>query len=122
MCAIVAKKICLSKDDARDLMIAAILHDYGRKGNCNNTKHGHDGVEILKSQGFTFNVNICDLIINHCRADSKTLNRNILHDILKDCDALDRVRTGDLDMNYLRTDLAKNMVDIAKELYAITKR
>jgi HD superfamily phosphodiesterase len=122
MCAIVAKKIGLSKEDARDLMIAAILHDYGRIGNCNNTKHGYDGVEMLKSQGITFNVTIGDLIINHCRADSKILNKTVLHDILKDCDALDRVRTGDLDMNYLRTDLGKNMVDIAKELYDITKR
>ncbi len=37
--------------------------------------------------------------------------------VLKDADALDRVRLGDLDESYLRTDAAKGLVETAQQLY-----
>lgn len=37
--------------------------------------------------------------------------------VLKDADALDRVRLGDLDIRYLRTDAARSMVDLAESLF-----
>lgn len=37
--------------------------------------------------------------------------------VLKDADALDRVRLGDLNVSYLRTEAAKGMVDVAQQLY-----
>ena len=37
--------------------------------------------------------------------------------VLKDADGLDRVRLGDLDPTFLRTDVAPELIDIAQDLY-----
>ena len=42
--------------------------------------------------------------------------------LLKDADALDRVRLGDLDPSYLRHPEARTMVGFAQELYRATHR
>jgi hypothetical protein len=42
--------------------------------------------------------------------------------MLKDATGLDRVRTGDLERSYLRSDAAKGMVEFAQALYSQTRR
>ena len=66
---------------------------------------------------------------NHCIDDKKGLanlekcpiedkNRAIrLYQILKDTDGLDRVRLGDLDINYLRLPISKRLVLVAQQTY-----
>jgi hypothetical protein len=42
--------------------------------------------------------------------------------MLKDATGLDRVRTGDLERSYLRSEPAKGMVEFAQALYSQTRR
>ncbi len=58
----------------------------------------------------------------HSHPDREAEWRDELLWLLKDADALDRVRLGDLDERMLRSDAAREQVDAADELYARTRR
>lgn len=115
-------------DDAMHQLLEAITyHDIGRKNDSEDPKHGEDSVKIYKLNHTDPTVEF--LIQYHCIDDKKALkilesNKTIenkenaltLYKIMKDADALDRVRFGlmDLDERYLRFNASKQLVLTAK--------
>lgn len=118
-----------------ELSTAIIYHDAGRKDNTANTEHGAAGYEKYRQDHGENNV-IRFLTTYHCRPDKAARafwQREFAKDadadyiwkafcILKDADALDRVRFGNLsrdylDVNTLRTETAKSLVPVAHQLY-----
>ena len=116
-----------------DLSRAAVYHDAGRTDNTSNTEHGAAGYEkYRKDHGENKMVKF--LTTYHCRHDKDAREYwedNFTGDmsdsiwkafcILKDADALDRVRFGNLsrdflDVNTLRTETAKSLVPCAFQL------
>lgn len=136
----------ISPFDLEILSIAAINHDRGRTNENECSGHGKKSFKlfmkdspqkmILKRRGIEFDedtVNLLEFLMTyHCRDDKeareyltkKNMNffnmtryLNLLN-ILKDADALDRVRMGfdALDINYLRLKESKKLLLIAKLL------
>lgn len=118
-----------------ELSTAIIYHDTGRKDNTANTEHGAAGYEKYRLDHGENNI-IRFLTTYHCRPDKAARafwKREFAKDtdadciwkafcILKDADALDRVRFGNLsrdylDVNTLRTETAKSLVPVAHQLF-----
>lgn len=123
----------LSKGEIKKVAEAAIFHDIGRTDELTNPRHGIESAKIYeKSYGSDKVVSF--IIRNHCIDDSvaeeaakkefsaQTAAKAMkLLAIVKDADALDRVRFGfaeqpgqdGLDVNYLRYELSKRLVYLA---------
>lgn len=112
---IIAENRGLHLDDIINLMIASIFHDIGRQNNCNDAKHGQKSVLKADGMGYVLSDTVKNIIIAHSRADKK--NQNELLSIFKDADALDRVRTGDLDRSKLRFEESKELIEFAEDLH-----
>ena len=127
---ILGRRLNLSNANMKKLCIASAYHDIGRTHDGVCTEHG-----IVSAKEYADDVKVADpyvefLIKYHCKPDeegrieisrNKKLNRmkaEILFNIFKDADALDRVRFGsiknDLDLEQLRTPFAKQMTLIAR--------
>ena len=140
----IGMKYNLSQDDMKLLIYSALYHDIGRKEIPKGTRgigrqHGFKSAEILKKEAAKLVPDLNEeeikvieaLCIAHSVGDNEIeqeleknkikINAGIkqLINILKDADALDRVRLphGRLDEKYLRTEEAKKMVGFSKELY-----
>lgn len=137
----------ISDEDYKILMDGASYHDSGRMGDLEDNCHGMYSAgmienKILKNDSFykvQENMNILKAIVDFHSCDDDRLdillkNYNILEEnqerakrlayLLKDADALDRVRFIKSDRAYLnvdclRTEEAKKMVNSAKELVGI---
>lgn len=115
---LIAEKENVSDDDMLRLQIAAICHDIGRTNHKSDVKHGKASAKKAEQIGLN-DEKILDLISCHSIADSrfkKNPNKNLIS-ILKDADALDRVRTSDLDTKYLRFGSSHTLIKKAKELW-----
>lgn len=117
------------------LSICGCLHDIGRINDFTDETHGKLSVDKIKEYNLLNGANkqetnIINFIIeNHCISDCKAienLNESNLENkeeifrlfsIFKDADALDRVRLNDLDINYLRYEQSKALVNTAWGLY-----
>ena len=103
---------------------AAAYHDIGRVDNSVDVKHGFRSTDkafllgVLNPRQNKVDGEAMLLIDEHCLPDS--FNDSLLLKILKDADALDRVRFGDqecgLNPRYLRTAEAKKLVGFARVL------
>ncbi len=127
----------LNNDELKLVLEAAMYHDIGRgfEGN-----HGHNSATIVdRNKEYIFpdlsddETNIIkSLCHGHSNADYRYKEiaelyklKNIeefkkLLDIIKDADALDRIRLqrfGQLDEKYLRTETSKRIIDLSKELF-----
>lgn len=118
-------QLSLGPSDIRILTIAAVYHDIGRIDDSEDEDHGYRSWEKLKhlklyTPDSKEEENTVKFIIeNHCIADldgASNLSEYAIADkeralylykIFKDADGLDRVRLGDLDIDYLRTPVAK---------------
>lgn len=122
----IANETAVFEEDIERICLACVLHDVGRDNNCEDSTHGAKSAEIYKKLAehdkclFPYDETVEKLIRYHCLPDevgksAMSANEWMLYDIIKDADALDRVRFGirDLDMNQLRTETAKTMVMIA---------
>ncbi len=121
------------------LLMAALYHDIGKTIGASNKEHGKVGMLEFKKkmQGKIDNVTLeqLSLIIgNHSEENNKLDFQNtnlnleeqeeaqLLCNILKDADALDRNRLnypppiGNCDINYLRTDAAKEILPLTDNL------
>ena len=116
-----------------DLSRAIVYHDAGRDDNTPNSEHGAAGYERFK-KAHGENPTVRFLTTYHCRADEearayweKNFNGKNAETIwrafciLKDADALDRVRFGNLsgdyvDVGMLRSDTAKTLLPVAHQL------
>lgn len=124
-----AGKIKLNPRGLTQLSTAIIFHDIGRKHDDVDNGHGKAGREIYKKTArSSADPAVSFLIEYHClddklaeeylkstdtiRAKKRT---RLLYQILKDADALDRVRFGiyDLDVNQLRLPISHKLVPLA---------
>lgn len=111
------------------LCLAAAFHDIGRDNDIEDDEHGTKSYEIFQDL-FGKNNIVEFLMLYHCKDDAiakAELNKYNFKDsnkvwnlfkILKDADALDRVRFGirDLDLNYLRLEVSKSLTLVSVEL------
>lgn len=107
------------------IAVAAIFHDIGRVNDSVDIHHGFESWKKL--QGLSCFSQIKEyfteeelrelerLICYHCIADSKYPSKDHrMLDCLKDADALDRVRFGGLDPDYLRLDSSQVLEVLAR--------
>lgn len=114
--------------DQEALRWAAITHDLRRKNDNHNIKHGHRSSQWV-SQNLSHLIPQNSLekvqLINrwHSINDHKIPNLTTEITIFKDADALDRVRTNDLDPRFLRHQLSSNLLlSPAYDLFKISFR
>lgn len=118
-----ADKYHLSYKNKRLLTLACCYHDIGRDNDWTDDEHGKKSADkFLK-----LNLNnkhhisgdelelVLDLIVFHSLDDdlwSRDGDARLMYQILKDADALDRLRFNDLDTKYLRLPESKDMIDL----------
>ena len=124
-----------SKEDLEILLEAAKYHDTGRINDEDDLAHGKrssDMMSFLNKKYSDVDMSYLKSIVEaHSIPDAKRdiiAKKNKLDNIgryhkllnvLKDADALDRVRTDDLDVTFLRTEKGKELESFARELYKI---
>ena len=124
----------LSLDDVNVLVQASLYHDIGRTGDGVCYEHGRNSFRKMTSQGLVKMVGLEDegilqfVVENHCIKDAAAIKgisnyRLSNHDraihlfkLFKDCDNLDRVRLGDLDVRHLRNQHSPGLVKVAGQL------
>ena len=124
-----------SKEDLEILLEAAKYHDTGRINDEDDLAHGKrssDMLNFLSRKYSDIDMNYLksiveahsipdlkkDIIAKKNKIDNIGRYHKLLN-VLKDADALDRVRTDDLDASFLRTEKAKELEPFARELYSI---
>ena len=131
LAAVIAWERGLSVQDTFMLLDACAYHDIARTHNGNDAAHGERAAQklpLLTSwDGDELKI-VQAAVAAHSRADSKlgkmmqryqVVDRERCREvtfILKDADALDRVRSGDLDISYLRLPESLNKVEFAERL------
>ena len=121
-------------EEAPRLWAAVYLHDLARTHDGICHRHGADAmkkfeqlpaVRALFTRGGVREEDypvIKTAVVHHCAANE--LQQSHPHwrlaSLLKDADALDRVRIGDLDPRYLRNSEARQMIDFAHALFEQT--
>lgn len=127
---ILSELLNLPQSDRKILSTAAIYHDTKRVNDSIDTEHGYHSNLYYQSNVTKPNPIVSFLIEYHCRPDNegyeeiirnRVLSKNrtktqLLFNIFKDADALDRVRFGlqDLDLNQLRLSESKSLPLIAR--------
>ena len=124
---LIGEEYNLSSYEKKILSIAALNHDIGRTHDLEDDNHGIKSYKILKENGIE-DSNLQLLVEYHCKYDalfqkkisslkSKSCRIDLLYKILKDADALDRIRLGirQLNPNYLRLNSLEYLL-IAKQL------
>lgn len=139
---IIAMEKELTDDEVELLAISCINHDRGRINDEVCLKHGKRSFEIFVKENQLDLINpeyyvdekdLEFLMTYHCREDVEAIDylyRNIEYKehrgmllkilyILKDADALDRIRFGikELDLNYLRFDFSKKLTLISRIIH-----
>ena len=125
-CAIVqAGKLKLTVAELKQLSQAIVYHDIGRQNDTEDDGHGLASRQIYEES--RYDAITAFLIEFHCRNDEDAYRHLLassikakqrawlLYQILKDADALDRVRFGiyALDVNYLRLPISHKLVPLA---------
>ena len=123
----------LTNKDKSLLFTCALFHDIGRINQDINAIHGElsyrkmHALELLSPDLLDDDSNniLKYIMENHCKSDEGIYNNYHQYDIedgnravfllklFKDCDGLDRVRLGDLDISYLRNESSKKLLDLA---------
>ena len=133
LCLIMGDCYGLSLENQSALALAAIFHDSRRVNDCENRKHGEDGAIYFTETTLIGNSIVEFLCKYHSVPDEEGIRAIgdlpysperleeilLLYNIFKDADALDRVRFGfnELDINMLRTPLAKELPLVARLIY-----
>lgn len=124
-----AGKIKLNLTERTQLLTSIVFHDIGRRNDGADDSHGKASRGVYENNaGSSADPAVCFLIEYHCLADDlaeeylkvsdviRAKKRTwLLYQILKDADALDRVRFGiyDLDVNQLRLPITHKLVPLA---------
>ena len=130
MCLIIAEALDLPQSDRKTLATAAIYHDTQRVNDDVDLVHGKASKEYYISNTSKPDPVVAFLCEYHCLPDhagrqeimgNRQLSKNrtrsqLLFDIFKDADALDRVRFSlrDLDVNQLRLPISKELSLVAR--------
>ncbi len=122
---LLTQKYKVNKSDANIITAAALLHDVGRKRDFWDRGHGAASADMidtylpLVTDRFSSKdiEKIKRLCLYHDKKDPKRLSLDLK--ILKDADALDRIRLprGRLDVKQLRLAYSHKLVDFAEKLY-----
>ena len=104
---------------------AAMAHDVGRHDDGLDLGHGSRSAvwlkENLADKMSPEDLDVATYIVHwHVPRDGAAPVMTNELKVMKDADGLDRVRLGDLNASYLRTDAAKGLVGIATELERLT--
>lgn len=136
LCCIIGVHEGLPKQEQLSLCEAAMYHDAGRETDGCEKQHGEKGAKVYRNEG-GHDPYVDFAIRMHC-VDDKLCEEQLLKEfdskkeqtaalrvlnILKDADALDRVRFGlalepgqdGLDVNYLRFDFSKRLTPLAMQ-------
>lgn len=123
----------LSARHTRILAYASVYHDIGRTHDGVDDYHGYASYQKVLEQGLLNSQDasevylVKELIERHAISDNRafsleTINEGMRAEVrfllrcFKDADGLDRVRLGDLNVDYLRTDVARKMPLVAQNL------
>jgi len=123
----------LSNQQTRLLAYASVYHDIGREHDGKDDYHGYDSYQkatalrLLKKLSEKEVRIVRELIERHAIDDTiafalDTVAADIQDEVwfllryFKDADNLDRVRIYDLNIEYLRTDIARKMPSVAQQL------
>ncbi len=123
----------LSARHTKILAYASVYHDIGRTHDGVDDYHGYASYQKVLEHGLLNNHEanevyaIKELIERHAISDKKAFSFETLDEdkrdevqfllrYFKDADGLDRVRLGDLNAKYLRTDTAKRMTLVAQQI------
>ncbi len=101
---------------------AASVHDIGRVDDGPDPEHGTRSAKWMKAHipaGMSpETADIATYTVHwHVPEDSEAPEMTTELKVLKDADSLDRVRLGDFDESYLRTDAAYGLIEVAEKLY-----
>lgn len=126
-----------SEEDTRLLLLACSYHDIGRIDDSLDDDHGKRSSEKLPD---VISIDAEDLAFVQAAIYAHSINDVLMEDtirnfgiydkqralsiarMLKDADALDRVRVMDLDPRFLRYPCSEQYVDFAYELYRIYQK
>ncbi|MBP2626032.1 MAG: metal dependent phosphohydrolase [Firmicutes bacterium] len=123
----------LSDQQAGILAYASVYHDIGRGHDSKDDDHGYHSYQKATEQGLLSRLSdkevriVKELIERHAIDDSlafslETVAEDIRDEVrlllryFKDSDNLDRVRIHDLNVDYLRTEIARQMPLVAQQL------
>ncbi len=129
---LLCNELDLSEDDARLVLTAGAFHDIGRLDECEDEEHGlrsakavhryvpcqEEDLKIVEAaiEGHSVSDSkMLAIIDKHGIADVSRAER--IAKVLKDADGLDRVRTGDLDPEYLRFKESHGLIGFANQLF-----
>ena len=117
----IAQTLRMEPENLCRLQIAASLHDLGRTNHSEDASHGDRSVEIAAQMGLSLDETTAQMIRYHSRGDRAARRlppqaQRLLW-ILKDADALDRVRSGDLDVSFLRFNESVSFLPLAQRLW-----
>lgn len=128
---IIASQLELNEKEKDALGAAAAFHDSRRQDDWLDVGHGQRAADAYRDfcylNSFPFDERTYFVMAFHDRNDEigiseiekrELLNGVLLYQIFKDADGLDRFRLGPnaLDVDMLRTEQAKELVELAKEL------
>lgn len=105
---------------------ASFVHDVGRVDDGHDLDHGRRSAQWMKdnlSQSMSPELlDTATYIVHwHVPQDSEAPVMTTELKVLKDADGLDRVRIGDLNVSYLRTDAAVGLIETAQKLYELSQ-
>ena len=123
----------LSDQQTRILAYASVYHDIGRENDEKDDYHGYVSYQKVTVQGLLLSLAdkevriVKELIERHAIDDTQafaleTVTEDIRDEVrfllsyFKDADNLDRVRIHDLNIAYLRTEIARQMPLLAQQL------
>lgn len=135
-CLLFAQRENLSEQDADALAMAACFHDSRRINDGLDIGHGHRAAKYYctwcAEHEYVLDARVVFIMAYHEQNDKlgkAALQRKfpddpnavLLYQLFKDADALDRFRLGPegLDVNYLRTSYAKELVEFSQTLLRI---
>ena len=133
----IGKSYHLNNDQIELLIDSAIYHDIGRINDLDDVEHGYRSSllidNIIFNKDLVYMNNLKAIITSHSYDDSYDEdiishydylydNIRFLISIFKDSDALDRVRTNDLDSSYLRCNMSKSLIKTSYDLYNNMKK
>jgi uncharacterized protein len=108
---------------------SAVLHDVRRESDGGDYEHGERAAQWIKANATTLPFSFekaqlectCYCCRWHVPRDEFAPAMTPELKCLKDADGLDRVRLGDLKIDYLRTSYAKTLVSMAQALYDLSR-
>jgi len=113
--------------DQEALRWASAIHDTQRRNDKYDLRHGKRAASWLENNcshlaiSKTTLLKVIHIINNHVNHDGEiTMTPELI--IFKDADGLDRVRVDDLNPNYLRLDISRKLVGLAKLLFDLSKK